>query len=344
MSMKRERNYNLDIVRIIAIFCVVLVHVHNFYGSWLDFAKYGWKGVSLFFILSGYLAALTLDRKAGAKEYYKRRILRIIPAYYVALIVEYIYDVSCNLLFNGSTWQETFGYYGPGGVRYLRYFVFLNMFIPSENAWLWNCRYALWTMPAFAFFYLIAPVLYRIAHNTEICLILSIILMVFTPWASKEVAQWPIANIESVAYQNPIFQLYGFMLGILVFLATKEKKQMLVGVCFVCIAVATGLEWYSFELLFVLFMFVVLNSSFMVSNSRMQKIIKNISDSSYTIYLVHMVILYVLVVLISKTIHQVSDEVKFVIALVGALVASFLFWRFIIQPLEHWLNKRGNRN
>ena len=48
---------------------------------------------------------------------------------------------------------------------FLRYFVFLQMWLPSDNWMLWNNRNVLWTMSAFAFFYLLAPWLYRLCKR-----------------------------------------------------------------------------------------------------------------------------------------------------------------------------------
>ena len=70
----------------------MVVFFHNF-----GFAKYfyfGWLGVDLFFVLSGFLITEILLRTVGTKDYFKsfffKRALRIFPLYYAVLIVSVI--------------------------------------------------------------------------------------------------------------------------------------------------------------------------------------------------------------------------------------------------------------
>lgn len=91
----------LDGVRGIAILMVMMCHLvsganvipHRF--SALRFAMYfGWSGVDLFFVLSGFLITGILidtrDSPNRASRFYARRILRIFPLYYFALAVAII--------------------------------------------------------------------------------------------------------------------------------------------------------------------------------------------------------------------------------------------------------------
>src|ERR1700757_2161476 len=77
----------LDAIRGIAILFVL---IHNLHG--LDFlplslaTNYGWMGVDLFFVLSGFLiTGILLDTKDSEnyfRNFYARRCLRIWPLYY----------------------------------------------------------------------------------------------------------------------------------------------------------------------------------------------------------------------------------------------------------------------
>lgn len=90
-----QRHPGLDGLRGIAILMVMLFHFTLMppVAPWdvplSTFAHYGWTGVDLFFVLSGFLiTSILLDAK-GHKEYFKnfyvRRMLRIFPLYYAFL-------------------------------------------------------------------------------------------------------------------------------------------------------------------------------------------------------------------------------------------------------------------
>jgi peptidoglycan/LPS O-acetylase OafA/YrhL len=80
----------LDGLRGIAIMAVLFQHNFNF----LPLSKFGWIGVDLFFVLSGFLITdiliKTREQKNFLSGFYLRRILRIFPLYYGVLILFFI--------------------------------------------------------------------------------------------------------------------------------------------------------------------------------------------------------------------------------------------------------------
>src|SRR5256886_8225283 len=90
----RERQPGLDLLRALAIIVVVLYHAALF-GFKLPgrVDRFGWIGVDLFFILSGYLiggqllAPLARGRHINLGRFFARRALRILPAYLVILAI-----------------------------------------------------------------------------------------------------------------------------------------------------------------------------------------------------------------------------------------------------------------
>jgi len=77
----------LDGIRGMAILLVVLYH--NF--SFIPALNFGWLGVDLFFVLSGFLITEILLSSKNTRNYfshfYARRILRIFPLYYLMLVL-----------------------------------------------------------------------------------------------------------------------------------------------------------------------------------------------------------------------------------------------------------------
>jgi peptidoglycan/LPS O-acetylase OafA/YrhL len=87
----------LDLLRAVAIIVVVIYHA-GIMGFPLPgrVHRWGWIGVDLFFVLSGYLiggqllAPLARDRRINLGRFYVRRALRIVPAYFVVLAIYFL--------------------------------------------------------------------------------------------------------------------------------------------------------------------------------------------------------------------------------------------------------------
>jgi len=90
--------YGLDLLRAIAVIWVILIHAHL---AIPDFPSvpgilYGWMGVDLFFVLSGYLIGTQLlklyaNDNISLGRFYLNRLLRILPAYLTVLALYFIF-------------------------------------------------------------------------------------------------------------------------------------------------------------------------------------------------------------------------------------------------------------
>jgi peptidoglycan/LPS O-acetylase OafA/YrhL len=106
----------LDGLRGIAILSVV--GYHNF-GMSIRYFSVGWLGLDIFFVLSGFLITDILMRSLGKpnflQNFYRRRVLRIFPLYYLSLIVFLVIlprlpdlPVSLDYYVNNQVWLWTF--------------------------------------------------------------------------------------------------------------------------------------------------------------------------------------------------------------------------------------------
>ena len=97
---KEQSYYGLDFLRAFAISIVFLFHyfiLSDGQPEWLPFvAKFGWTGVDLFFVLSGFLISSTLfiqikqGKNISFKQFFQNRFFRIVPAYLVTVAVYFL--------------------------------------------------------------------------------------------------------------------------------------------------------------------------------------------------------------------------------------------------------------
>lgn len=104
--MKLKYYKNLDGTRGIAALMVVVFHFFTYQNSsylvnlsfYQSIFEFGQHGVSLFFVLSGFVITRILIQTKTSKNYfyrfYKRRILRILPLYYLFLFVFYLFPLT----------------------------------------------------------------------------------------------------------------------------------------------------------------------------------------------------------------------------------------------------------
>lgn len=94
-----DRLHGLDHLRAFAIIFVFIFHYSIlFYApqSLVSIGKFGWTGVDLFFVLSGYLIASQLFKEVLAKGvnlrvFFTKRIFRIIPVYLFILLLYFLF-------------------------------------------------------------------------------------------------------------------------------------------------------------------------------------------------------------------------------------------------------------
>lgn len=140
----------LDALRAIAVFLVLLEHW--FQGEfWFKFIPTGMIGVTLFFVLSGFLISEILmnsrndsDGKGhgkahSIKQFYIRRTLRIFPIYYLTLFI--------LLLFNIENIRHIFGWF---------LFYVSNIYFFRIQTWAGSLSH-LWTLSVEEQFYLMWP-------------------------------------------------------------------------------------------------------------------------------------------------------------------------------------------
>ena len=101
MNKEQHKLYGLDHLRALAILLVLGFHYQlGYFGSpdWTKaFNQFGWTGVDLFFVLSGFLIASQLfaqmkkGKHISLEEFFLKRFFRIIPIYFVVVGIYFLF-------------------------------------------------------------------------------------------------------------------------------------------------------------------------------------------------------------------------------------------------------------
>ncbi len=196
----------LDAVRGIAIL-LVLIHNTNYFSSpyLAPLSTYGWMGVDLFFVLSGFLiTGILWDARQSPsyfKNFYARRCLRIWPLYYSLLIFMFVivphlrHSDAHAILERSSPWWA--------------YPFFLQNFfvaIPAEAA---GALGVTWSLAIEEQFYLIWPWIVHYFSLVQVKRIAITVILLSPP------LRYYLALHHVNIYSNPFCRLDGLMTGAL---------------------------------------------------------------------------------------------------------------------------------
>lgn len=293
--MVRQKNPAMDLLRILAAAMVLGVHVGQKAGLG-EAAAVGARGVELFFILSGYLTAVSLEHNGDPVTYYKRRVQRILPLYWLVLVLRWVFD-ALRCFASGMSAAEVFS--GPCGPRYLRYFFFLQMWLPSEDWSLWNNRNVLWTMSAFAFFYLIAPLLYKVCRRFRNAMAVLLVCLAGKGLLGQKIESclsgWPEeAHISQFSAQTPLMTIYCFVFGMAVLAAVRENRQFVFGAFCLLLAAVFGFERCAYECVFAVLVLLAAQYPPKEIPEKGRKLLNFFSAGSFWLYLAHPMVLELL--------------------------------------------------
>lgn len=197
----------LDALRGIAVLAVMLYHAADFvpHLHLEPFVRFGYMGVDLFFVLSGFLITGILvasrDKSGYFTNFYARRALRIWPLYYALLLLTFgvlplVRPGLTGLVFQQShPWQS--------------YLLFVqNLFGDVQRAF-YTIRVT-WSLAIEEQFYLVWPVIVWLAPRRMLkpLALTGLFLSIAARW-SIQYGLFPPVNF----YTNPLTRLDGLALG-----------------------------------------------------------------------------------------------------------------------------------
>jgi peptidoglycan/LPS O-acetylase OafA/YrhL len=327
----------LDGVRGVAILLVLAHNLHAFYTLPLSLlTSYGWMGVDLFFVLSGFLiTGILLDSKSSPayfRNFYARRCLRIWPLYYAVLLLMFVVVP----LLRPQDALEIFRRAHP----WWSYPFFLqNFFVPDPVSAPGPLGVS-WSLAVEELFYLVWPFFVR-----------------FVPMRRLETGAWTVCLLSPLLrlsfvnhgwliYSNPFCRLDGLMAGGLLAILVRKSDfraarhlrpawvSFLLGGVLAIVSELYGQRWLTFSLaVFASAGFVYLaqfSEWTWVKTAVTNRFLMFSGTISYGLYILHKLPVDVLKSQGFPTLHP---RTAFWISLVAAYLVASASWFFLEKPL-----------
>ncbi|QEC69090.1 acyltransferase [Panacibacter ginsenosidivorans] len=249
--MKQEsRIYGLDILRAIAILLVIYGHSFQFLGNLIPHCD----GVEIFFVLSGYLIGTillkTLNKPsvsfADIRQFWMRRWLRTLPAYFVVLTTLIIYQV--------ATRENQYFF------DYAQYYIFIQSIFRGGA----DLFHESWSLCIEEWFYLLVPLLlylsfrfFKIEIKKLVFFWIVFIIVIEIIFRSIVAAQHPthdgwmefVREPVSVRIDSIMFGILGAYLNFYKYRIWKNKNGLFIIGLLICIgtkliSLLSSFGWY----------------------------------------------------------------------------------------------------
>lgn len=340
---KSTRYFGLDNLRAFAILWVMLFHYKYFVSNVNDFgllSDYGWIGVDLFFVLSGFLISEQIFKKSlqqdfSFKVFYLKRFFKTLPNYYFVLLLYFMIPHFAEIPITKPLWH---------------YLIFIQNFGLQVSGFSQS-----WSLCVEEQFYLLFPlfviIIFKLSRKIFIpCLFTLVVLGIIIRMElfKDMIANGVIKNYITVIYYVTYCRLDGFIFGVLLaYFKSYHKEQfgsiqnrynyilLLSGVVLFIFALylvydrksyltaTIGYPYLSFSIMLIVAA-AINNKSILAFNSI---VLQKIALWSYSIYLVQKP---VSVIFANIFLHYRLNNLSYLIILINMLIqimaGVFLFY------------------
>ncbi len=227
----------LDGIRGLAIILVISFH---YWGNVAIFS-FGWCGVDLFFVLSGYLITSRLialqQQKNSLKKFYINRALRILPLYYLTLIIFYI---GFNLLVKKQNFY-LFEFYNKHWLSFVLFFQNWTFIYSGIKE---NLLEHFWSLAIEEQFYLLWPFfLYMTWQKKFFFKLIFLIIIIIILTRTFIYIQYPEWSDYRHYFYNTFCRMDAFLIGgcLYFFKQNNKAKKYVVFYCIAFMAVVVGI-------------------------------------------------------------------------------------------------------
>lgn len=338
----------LDYLRGLAVLAIMLFHCFDFV-----FFKFGWIGVDLFFVLSGFLiTGILLDSKFS-QNYYRnfivRRIVRIFPLYYfILLLCLVIIPLFLPDLF------------GPGFEYYINYqpwfWFYMQNWLYSKTGFPDNQTLVhLWSLAVEEQFYIFWPLIVRIFNTKKlfaVCLIIIVFSLFFRFYIGAEVGL-----VHPFKYMATFSRMDALIIGAVIAILIRKRpfwlEKYTIPAFIISLLILAGTMLYLKAILFLrlapvytfidilsgcLLIFMLNKQKFFILRPLYNPVFSFLGKYSYGLYVYHFILYNVFEYNVLPGLMAVFEKKETALLLNGAIVfaislpISVLSYKYLEKP------------
>jgi peptidoglycan/LPS O-acetylase OafA/YrhL len=306
------------------------------YYSVLQLTSLGREFVIVFFILSGFSIAYSLQRKGSVIGFYQRRLIRLYPPYFMALVwaafAFYFANQFSPIITNNLT-----SVFGSSKA------IISNLLYVPDGAFIGQ----FWSLTYEVIFYLIIPICIIRRRLYYIASLLLYLLSILISW--KNVSGTNIISMFLLDYN-----IY-FAVGIWVFHNYKKvetyfitKKDSvfytLITLLFILMVIIKfkTTEYNKISILIAVIFSIVLIVNFLYKKIN-SKVLSFLGNMSYTLYITHLATIFLFKSILLKTGFVSSSHITtwyiWMCGVITSIVISYLLYFIAENPTKKILNK-----
>lgn len=339
-----SRTNNFDLIRLLAALQVVVLHGQGHLRvpptPWFDGVRQAmvyFPGVPVFFLISGFLIAMSYDNSPDAGTFFRKRLLRIYPGLWASLLVTLGLLALFGFLGGAALGRPSFWAWVLGQVSFVQFYTpdFLRGFgVGTPNG-------SLWTITVELQFYLAVPLLLGglgalVGPAVRNLVLTGLGVASWLAFVHLETSPDTFANKLLGVSLLPYF--FNFLAGILFYAYFPRLYPLIRGKCgwwlagyAACMAVFSGRlqlfgepfepSLYALAAL-VLLAFTVFSVAFSFPTLS-EKLLRGV-DVSYGVYIYHMLVVNTLV-----EVGWTGRVSYWILAILASLTLGYLSWTYV---------------
>lgn len=329
----KKRIRELDSLRGIAAFGIVLFHYTSRYNQIFGHSQafrlnfdVGFYGVNLFFIISGFVILMTIEKAKKPHDFVISRFARLYPSYWVAVIFTFLLVRMLSL----------------PGLEVGRLSALINLTMLQSFFTVPNVDGTYWTLSVELIFYVLMTLVLLVKKNFSVEKVSFLALGVVMIFYFIQVSQNKILDVMNpyllfIHYSNLFFA--GMIFYRLKTYGSNLIRNVIIGLCLITqFIISTPRESIAIVIFFIIFYLLVINKLSFINN----RLFLFLGAISYPLYLIHEYFGYIIIRQLYS--WQININFMLIIPIIAAIVIAALIHHLVEIPGQRFIKNTLLKN